>query len=66
VEIEFMIFQIKIIYKYIMDDVEDYLELLLDGYEIEDIIRFIEKEHKIKCVKIKDKKKVLNNYSAST
>jgi hypothetical protein len=44
-----------------MDDVEDYLELLLDGYEIEDIIRFIEKEHKIKCIKIKNKKKVLNN-----
>jgi hypothetical protein len=39
-------------------DIDDYLELLEDGFTIVEVIRFIEKDLGIKCIKIKDKKKV--------
>jgi hypothetical protein len=48
------------------DDIDQYLELVMDGFEIEDIIKFIEADLGIKCIKIKDKKRVLNKYNAST
>jgi hypothetical protein len=41
-----------------MDDIDDYLELLEDGFKIVDVIGFIEKEYKIKCIKIKNKTKL--------
>jgi hypothetical protein len=59
-----MNFQIKIIYNYIMDNIDDYLELLLDGFEVHDVIKFIEKDLGIKCIKIKNNNNN-NKYRAS-
>jgi hypothetical protein len=39
-------------------DIDDYLELLEDGFTIVEVIRFIEADLGIKCIKIKDKKKL--------